>query len=38
LKKPQISIPNQLNIEGVTWKNNINYTKGSKTKKKQLKE
>jgi hypothetical protein len=30
--------PNQLTIEGLTWKKNINYTKGSKTKKNQLKE
>ena len=32
--------PNQLTVEGLTWKKNINYTKGSKTttKKSQLKE
>jgi hypothetical protein len=32
LKKPRNLILNQLNIEGLTWKRNINYTKGSQKK------
>jgi hypothetical protein len=32
LKKLQNLIPNQLNVEGLTWKKTINYTKGSKIK------
>jgi hypothetical protein len=34
LEKPQSLIPNQLNVEGFTWKKNINYTKGPKQKMK----
>jgi hypothetical protein len=32
IEKPRNSILNQLNVEGLTYKNNINTTKGSKTK------
>jgi hypothetical protein len=32
LKKTQNLIFNQLNIEGLTWKKNIHYTKRLKTK------
>jgi hypothetical protein len=34
LEKPQSLIPNQLNVEGFTWKKNINYTKEPKQKMK----
>jgi len=34
LKRLRNSITNQLNVDGLTWKKNINYTKGFKTKKK----
>ena len=33
LKKPWNSIPKQLNVEILTWKNNINYIKDPKQKK-----
>jgi putative cell wall-binding protein len=33
LKKPWNSIHNQLNVEILTWKNNINYIKDPKQKK-----
>jgi hypothetical protein len=33
LKRLRNSITNQLNVDGLTWKKNINYTKGFKTKK-----
>jgi len=33
LKRLQNSITNQLNVDGLTWKRNINYTEGFKTTK-----
>ena len=36
-EKSRNPISNQLNVERLTWKKNINYIKGSKTKKTTIK-